>query len=187
MKRTIGGAAIFGVMIAFLLGMLQLVSWIPSAVEAGAFRAFRSIDEVRAHLPIDPIYQPVYYPRSVQWPPSLVAAQTHPYPAVVMEFQASETRETVLTITQTALSHPPLVEKIRMSTVRASASFPLKGRPAVLESGQCRGNAQCSRLTWDDGVYRLSLVMMDAPVELVRMAESMVLERRTGAAPSPAP
>jgi hypothetical protein len=185
MKRTIGGAAVFGVMIVFLLGMLQLVSWIPSAIEDGAFRAFRSIDEVRAHLPIDPIYQPVYYPRSVQWPPNLIAAQSHPYPAVVMEFQSSEERETVLTITQTALTHPPLVEKIRMSTVRASATFPLKGRPAVLESGICRGNTQCSRLTWDDGVYRLSLVMMDAPVELVRIAESMVLERKTGTDPGP--
>lgn len=175
MTRTFGGAAIFAVMIIVLLGMLQLVSWIPSAIEEGAFRRYRSIDEVRTHLSIDPIYQPVYYPRTVQWPPSLVAAQTHPYPAVVMEFRSSDMNETVLTITQTALPHPPLVEKIHMNLVRASISFPLKDRPAVLESGLCQGGEQCSKLTWDDGAYRLSLVMMDAPVELVRMAESMVL------------
>jgi hypothetical protein len=96
-----------------------------------------------------------------------------------MEFLQSTAGETGLTITQTAMSHPPLVEKIRMRVVRARISFPLKDRPAVLESGLCRENEQCSRLTWDDGSYRLTLVMMDAPVELVRIAESMILDQKT--------
>jgi len=176
MTRTLGGAVVFAIMIIVLLGMLQLVNWIPSAVQEGSFRQYRSIDEVRTHLPIDPLYQPVYYPRSVQWPPSLVAAQTQPYPAVVMEFRKSESDETALTIIQTALPYPPLTEKIRLRVTRASISFPLKGRPAVLETGLCGGNVQCSHLTWDDGTFRLSLAMTDAPVELVRIAESMVLE-----------
>jgi hypothetical protein len=177
--RTLGGMAVFAVMIVILVGLLQLVNWMPSVIQEGAFRRYTSIDEVRAHLKIDPVYQPVYYPRSIQWPPSLIAAQTHPYPAVVMEFLQSTAGETGLTITQTAMSHPPLVEKIRMRVVRARISFPLKDRPAVLESGLCRENEQCSRLTWDDGSYRLTLVMMDAPVELVRIAESMILDQKT--------
>lgn len=185
MTRTLGGAAVFAVMIVVMIGMLQLVNWIPSAVQEGSFRQYRSIDEVRSHLPIDPVYQPVYYPRSVQWPPTLVAAQTKPYPAVVMEFMNSESKETVLTIIQTALPHPPLAEKIRLSVIRANISFPLKDRPAVLESGTCRANVPCSRLTWDDGIYRLSVAMMDAPVELVRIAESMVLDRKDQPAPPP--
>lgn len=180
MTRTLGGGAVFAVMVIVLLGMLQLVNWIPSAIQDGSFRRYRTIDDVRKHLAIDPLYQPVYYPRSVQWPPSLVAAQTKPYPAVVMEFRKSDSDETALTIIQTALPHPPLSEKIRLRVTRASISFPLKGRPAMLESGLCRNNGQCSRLTWNEGAYHLSVAMTDAPVELVRIAESMILDRDRG-------
>jgi len=164
-------------MVIVLLGMLQIVNWIPSAIEGGSLRRYRTLDDVRKHLSIDPLYQPVYYPRSVQWPPSLVAAQTKPYPAVVMEFRKSDSDGTALSIIQTALPHPPLSDKIRLRVTRASTSFLLKGRPAVLESGLCRDNEQCSRLTWNDGTYHLSVAMTDAPIELVRIAESMVLDR----------
>jgi hypothetical protein len=185
MMRTFGGMAVFAVMIVILIGILQLVNWVPSAIQEGAYRRYRSVDEVRSHLKIDPIYQPVYYPRSVRWPPSLVAAQTRPYPAVIMEFLYRDREETVLTITQTAIPHAPLAEKLLLRSVRARTSFQLKGRPAMLESGLCRNDESCSRLTWDDGAFHLSLVMMESPVELVRMAESMVTAERPGTVPRP--
>lgn len=184
MTRTFTGMVVFAVMIVILIGMLRLVSWIPSAVQDGAFRRYRTVDDVRAHLKISPIYEPVYYPRSIQWPPTLVAAQTTPYPAVVMEFRTSGSADADLIITQTALPHAPLMEPGHMRTVRAKISFPLKDRPAVLESGTCGGGGECSRLTWDDGTYGLILVMNEAPVELVRMAESMVLEKKQSVAPA---
>jgi len=174
-KRTLGGLLVFTTMIAVLLGMLQVLNWIPEAVQEGAFRKYTSIDEVRAHLKIDPVYTPVYYPRSVQWPPALIAAQTRPYTAVLTEFSKSEDRnETILVITQTARSHPPLALKIRLTEVRETVQYPFKGRVAVLEVGVCRREEQCSRMVWDEGEFRLSLAMRSSPVELVRIAESII-------------
>lgn len=177
MKRTLGGLLIFVIMIAVLLGLLQVLNWIPAAVQEGAFRKYASIEEVREHLKINPVFTPVYYPRSVQWPPALIAAQTRPYTAVLTEFMKSDdNNETILTITQTARPNPPLALKLRLTEVRQTVQHPFKGRVAVLEVGVCGKEEQCCRMVWDEGEFRLSLVMRSSPVELVRIAESIVAQ-----------
>jgi len=174
-KRILGGMLVFAAMVVILTGLLQLLNWIPSAVQEGAFQRYASIDELRAHLKIGTVYTPVYYPRSVQWPPSLIAAQTRPYPAVVTEFDRSDDPgETILVITQTALPHPPVVEKLRLAVVRESVRYEFKGRTALLEVGVCRKDEQCCRMTWNEGNTGIALVMRSTPVELVRIAESMI-------------
>lgn len=176
-KKTLGGMAVFLVMIAILIGMLQLLNWIPSAVQEGAFRKYASIEELRAHLKIDPVFTPVYYPRSVQWPPSLIAAQARPYAAIVTEFAQSDAPdETILIITQTARPHHPPQEKIGLTEVRESVQYAFKDRVAVLDVGVCGDEEQCSRMSWDEGDFRISLVMKSSPVELTRIAESMILK-----------
>ena len=184
MKRILGGMLVFLTMIAILTGLLQLLNWIPSAVQDGAFQRYASIDEVRAHLKIHTVYAPVYYPRTVQWPPSLIAAQTRPYPAVVTEFvKSDDSGETILVITQTALPHPPLVEKLRLTAIRESVSYEFKGRTALLEVGVCRRDEQCCRITWNEENVGIALVMRSSPVELVRVAESMVTRSREAGHP----
>ncbi len=176
---------VFLMMIVILVGLLQLLNWIPSAIQDGAFQKYASIDEVRAHLKIATVYTPVYYPRSVRWPPSLIAAQSQPYDAVMTEFSKSDdSDQTMLVITQTALPHPPLAEKLRLSVVRETVQYPLKGRKALLEVGFCREDEQCSRMTWNEGQVGISLVMRSSPVELVKIAESMITVPRKGS-PSP--
>jgi hypothetical protein len=183
-KRILGGMFVFAMMIAILTGMLQLLNWIPSAVQDGAFQRYASIDEMRAHLKISTVYTPVYYPRSVQWPPSLIAAQTRPYPAVVTEFvKSDEPGETILVITQTALPHPPLVEKLRLTAIRESVRYEFKGRTALLEVGVCRKDEQCCRMAWNEENVRIALVMRSSPVELVRVAESMITRPREAGHP----
>jgi len=176
-KKTLGGLLVFVIMIAVLLGLLQVLNWIPAAVQEGAFRKYASIEEVRAHLKINPVYTPIYYPPSVQWPPALIAAQARPYPAVLTEFMKSDDRnETILIITQTARSHPPLALRLSLTEVRETVQYPFKGRVAVLEVGVCRKEEQCSRMVWDEGEFQLSLVMRSSPVELVRIAESIIAQ-----------
>jgi hypothetical protein len=183
-KRILGGMFVFAMMIAILTGLLQLLNWIPSAVQDGAFQRYASIDEMRAHLKISTVYTPAYYPRSVLWPPSLIAAQTRPYPAVVMEFvKSDEPGETILVITQTALPHPPLVEKLRLTAIRESVRYEFKGRTALLEVGVCRKDEQCCRMTWNEENVRIALVMRSSPVELVRVAESMITRPREAGHP----
>jgi hypothetical protein len=175
MKRTIGGIPIFGVMILILLGLLQVANWIPSAVQEGALQRYASIEEVRSRLTTAAIFSPVYYPPGVRWPPSLIAAQSRPYVAVVTEFQGRDEDSTVLVITQTARHRPPLRERIVLSTVRERVSYPFKGRTALLEAGLCRTGDRCSRISWDEGEFALELVIKDSPMELVRIAESMIV------------
>jgi len=180
-KQTLGGMLIFVMMIAVLVGILQVLNWIPSAVQDGALQKYESIDELRSHLKIGTVYAPAYFPRSVQWPPSLVAAQTRPYPAIVTEFARSDAPgETILVITQTALPHPPLAEKLLLAAVRETVRFPFKGREALLEAGVCRNDEPCSRMSWHEGAFRLSLVMRSSPAELVRIAESMIVSQPGG-------
>jgi hypothetical protein len=175
-KRTLGGMLIFGMMVVILLGALQLFNWVPSALQEGALQRYTSVDEVREHLRIGTIYLPAYYPRTVQWPPVLVAGQARPYKAVITEFARSGApEETILVISQTELPHPPLTDTIRLATVRETVRYQLKGRAAVLEVGLCRRDEQCCRVTWEEGAFRLSLSMRSSPVELERIAESMIM------------
>jgi len=175
-KRTIGGIPVFIVMIVILIGVLQLLNWIPSAVQEGAFGRFGSVEEVRAKLKISPLLMPVYYPRSIRWPPSLIAAQTRPYRGVVTEFLKSDGSETGLVITQTERNQPPLQERIRLSTLRERVTYPLKGRTAVLEVGACGSKETCSRISWDEGAFQMTLTMLASPVDLIAIAESMVTD-----------
>jgi hypothetical protein len=185
-KKMLGGFVVFAAMIAILVGLIQLINWIPSAIQEGALQEYASIEDVRARLKIGTVYAPVYYPKSVQWPPALIAAQTRPYPAVVTHFRGSETPgETILIITQTALNHPPLSNSIRLTSVRETVRYPFKGRVAVLEVGPCQKDDTCSRMTWDEAEFRITLVMRSSPAELVQMAESMIPRSSAGAPPTP--
>jgi len=175
-KRTIGGIPVFIVMIVILIGVLQLINWIPSAVQEGAFARFGSLDEVRAKLKISPLLTPVYYPRSIRWPPSLIAAQTRPYAAVITEFPRSDGEGVGLVVTQTEQGRPLLEERMRLSSLRERVEYPLKGRPAVLEVGACGGEETCSRLSWSEGAFQITLTMPSSPVELIGIAESMITD-----------
>lgn len=182
MKRTIGGIPVFAAIIAILLGVLQVVNWIPSAVQDGEFARFKSIDDAREHLKLAHLFVPVYYPRGIRWPPSLVAGQLRPYPAVVMEFPGSGGDDTALAISQTAGTHAPVHQAIVLETVLERTPLTLKGRAAVLESGVALSGERCSRLTWDEEGFRIVVATTESPAELLRIAESMLPGR--GAAPA---
>jgi len=178
-KRTLGGMIVFGAMTAVLTALLQLFNWMPSAIQDGAFQRYATIDDMREHLKNHAVYTPAYFPPSVRWPPSLIAAQTRPYPAIVMEFARSDDPgETILVITQTAVPHTPLVEKLRLTAIRESVRYEFKGRTALLEVGVCRKDEQCCRMTWNEEHNGIALIMRSAPVELVRIAESMITKQR---------
>ncbi len=174
MRRTIGGFPIFAVMILILVGLLQFTNWIPSAVQEGALQRYRSIEEVRTRLTMATIYAPVYFPRSVRWPPSLIAAQARPYVAVLAEYRGNAGDDTVLSITQTERGRPPLRDSFVLGTVRERVPYPFKGRTAILEVGLCRTGERCSRIAWDEGGFTLVVALKDTPVDLVRIAESMI-------------
>ena len=57
--------------------------------------------------------------------------------------------------------------------VAESVRYQLRGRDALLEVGVCEENIMCSRISWNEKGYRISVAMKSAPVDLIRIAESM--------------
>ncbi|MEK6700092.1 MAG: hypothetical protein AABZ10_13755 [Nitrospirota bacterium] len=173
MSKKLLSLLVFGVLITALVAALKLVNWVPSALQEGALRKYGSIDEVKAKLKITDVFAPAYYPQCFSWPPSQIAAQTRPYTAVVMEFNRKDSREACLIISQVASPHVLPEEKIKLTRVAESVRYQLRGRDALLEVGVCEENIMCSRISWNEKGYRISVAMKSAPVDLIRIAESM--------------
>lgn len=183
MREHLKGIVIFAVMALILLGALRLLSWIPEAFDPGSFRRFDTVEEARSHTKIGQIYLPAFYPPSVIWPPTLIGAQTHPYPAVITEFSGKDAAGVYLTITQTAKTHRPLKARVYLTSTREQVRYPFKGRNALLEVGACEDGSRCSRFSWEEDAYSMALIIRSAPTELVRMAESMIPREREGQTP----
>lgn len=174
MLEKVRGLIVFSVMTALVLAALRFLSWIPEVVRDGTLRRFESLEQAKAHLKIKRMFLPAFYPPSIVWPPILVAGQTSPYPALITEFSGKGTEGVYLAITQTARPRPPLRERISMASIREQVRYPFKDRTALLEVGTCAGGEACSRFRWEEGPFDISLIMKSTPMELVRMAESMI-------------
>jgi hypothetical protein len=177
MSKKLLGLIVFCAVVSSLVVALKLVNWVPSALQEGALRKYGSIDEVKAKLKITDVFAPAYYPQCFSWPPSQIAAQTSPYTAVVMEFNRKDSREACLIISQVASPHVLPEEKIKLSRVAESVRYSLRGRDALLEVGVCGGDDPCSRMTWNEKGYRISVALKSTPVDLIRIAESMTVRR----------
>jgi hypothetical protein len=175
MGRKIVGVFSFGLMVLVLAGALKVINWLPSAVQEGFIREYKDIEEVKEKLKIKDIYIPSYFPQSVKWPPSAIWAQTRPFTAIVMEFRNVENGGIELTISQVSAGARFIPDnKINIEQVRERIDYSLKGRKALLEVGACRDEERCSRISWIEGGYRITLAMESPPFELIKISESML-------------
>ncbi len=164
----------FGIGIAILVGATMAVNRVPITVQGDLLREYDSIDAVSTGLPSLPIYAPSYFPEDLRWPPSRVLAQGRPFPAVLMEFAGQKSGGPVLVICQSAGGAFPPGDKLRRSKVKERTAYSLKGRNALLEVGSCGDGARCSRVAWTEGAYRIDVTGRSAPLDLIRVAESMI-------------
>jgi hypothetical protein len=175
MRKKVIGFLSFGLIVVVLIGAMKLVDWVPSAVQSGFVEEFRSIDEVTSRLKITDIYIPSYFPQNFKWPPTVILAQTKPYTAIVMEFRDVTRGDVGLTISQVDAGARFISDdKIGMSQIREQVSYPLKGRNASLEVGADSNDEPCSRISWIEGKYRITVAMRSRPFELLKIAESML-------------
>lgn len=163
----------FAVMIAVSMVILKVANWLPLAVRSDGMRQYGSIEEVRQKLKIRDIYIPSYFPQSFSWPPSAILAQGRPFAAIVMEFRHLEKGDVALVISQAASADFRADWKIKLTQVRETLPYTLKGKNSVLTVGTCREGEPCSRISWDEGRYRMDIIAKYTPIELVRIAESM--------------
>ena len=164
----------FAIGILILVGATMAVNWIPVLVQDDLLREYDSFDAVSAGLPSLPIYVPSYFPQDLRWPPSRILAQGRPFAAVLMEFERRHSGGTALVISQSAGGEFPPDGKVRIVMVKEKTSYLLKGRDARLEVGVCGDGATCSRIAWTEGAYRMDVTGRSAPLDLIRVAESMI-------------
>jgi len=175
MGKKMTGLFSFGLMVVVLIGALKLLNWIPSAVQDGFVREFKTVDEVNSKLGIRDIYIPSYFPQNFKWPPTAICAQTRPYSAIVMEFRDVDRGGVGLTISQVEAGAPFIAgDRIGLSQIREKVIYPLKGRMASLEVGVGNNDEPCSRISWIEGKYRITVSMRSRPFDLLKIAESML-------------
>lgn len=164
----------FAIGIAILVGATMAVNWVPVVVQGDLLREYGSVDALSASLPALPVYAPSYFPQDLRWPPSRILAQGRPYPAVLMEFERRRSGGTALVISQSAGGEFRPDGKVRIVKLKEKTSYSLKGRSARLEVGACEDGATCSRIAWTEGTYRIDVTGRSVPLELIRVAESMI-------------
>ncbi len=164
----------FALTIAAIIVTLKTLNWLPLVLQKGTLRTYSSVEAVKSKLNIRDLYVPSYFPQGITWPPSEIWAQTKPYVATLMVFNRTGTGDPALVISQAASGRLPLDVRIRMLQVKESLPYSLKGRASFLEVGVCKNNEICSRISWNEGNYAMTVAMKSPPSELIKIAESMV-------------
>ena len=177
MRNKAFGALAFAAGLAILVIALKALNWIPLIAQKDLMRRYGDFEEMRTSLGIREIFVPSYFPEDFRWPPSGILAQGKPYPAVIMEFERSgegKTREVGMMIYQAARDDFSPGGPLLLSRVREQATYPLKGRSAVLEVGVGVKGEPCSRISWREKDVRITVLALLTPFELMKVAESML-------------
>ena len=61
-----------------------------------------------------------------------------------------------------------------LSRIKEQATYPLKGRSAILEVGSGVKGEPCSRISWREKDVRITVLARLTPFELMKVAESML-------------
>ena len=177
MRNKAFGALAFATGLAILVIALKALNWIPLIAQKDLMRRYGDFEEMRMSLGIREVFVPSYFPEDFRWPPSGILAQGKPYPAVIMEFERSgegKTREVGMMIYQAARDDFSPGGPLIISRIREQATYPLKGRSAILEVGSGVKGEPCSRISWREKDVRITVLALLTPFELMKVAESML-------------
>jgi hypothetical protein len=160
--------------VAVVLLLLKLFNWLPSVLENEGLKKYGSVDDVRAALKISKVYIPAYFPEYIQWPPAEIFAQRRPFPLIMMHFTHRDSKSFALSLYQVdARATIELPYKSDVLYVRKESRVDVKNRVGTLVIAVCSGRERCNRLSWEEGMYRMTLIADDTPEQLIKMAESM--------------
>ena len=177
MRNKAFGALAFAAGLAILIIALKALNWIPLIAQKDLMRRYGDFEEMQTELGIRQVFVPSYFPEDFRWPPTGILAQRKPYPAVIMEFARSgegKNREVGMMIYQAARDDFSPGGPLVLSRIREKATYPLKGRSAVLEVGVDVKGEPCSRISWREKDVRITVLALLTPFELMKVAESML-------------
>lgn len=174
MKKQLFSFFLFLTICAVVLVLIKFLNWLPLVLQTDTLRRYASIEEVKAALPDLHVFVPTYFPQTIAWPPEHLFARAKPFPWILMKFKHRDSLKEALIITQSRAGHRAEQAPGVFEEVSEKAPYPLRGRRSVLEVGLCGNGEQCCRITWNEGEYRLAVFMTSSPLELIRIAESML-------------
>lgn len=160
--------------VAVLVALLRLLNWLPQVAEKELLRKYRDLEDARAASGIHQALAPSYFPQNLSWPPSTILAQGIPFPALVMEFERIGGKETALLISQAESEAFFPAERFRFHEVKERVPYSLKGRQALLVAGVGPQGEPCAGIDWREGKYWIVVRAKTSPIELIRIAESMI-------------
>lgn len=163
----------FTVIVIIITMLISMVNWLPSMFREHTLRRYQSVEEMRSDLRIRRLLIPSYFPQTISWPPSDIAGQSSPFVATLMLFTGETGRRPLLVVTQAADEHFPADKLIPLDHISEQTDHVLQGRTARLEVGICGNDSTCSRISWKDGEYFITLTMLAPPFELLKIASSM--------------
>ena len=164
----------FFVTVAVVILLLKLLNWLPSVLENEGLKKYGSVDDVRAALKISKVYMPAYFPEHIQWPPAEIFAQRRPFPLVMMHFTHRDSKSFALSLYQVdSRAAFELPYKSDVLYVRKESRVDIKNKVGTLVIAVCSGRERCNRLSWEEGVYRITLIADDSPEQLIKMAQSV--------------
>lgn len=163
----------FTVIVMIIVILIALVNWLPSMFREHTLRRYDTIEAMKSDLRIKRLFIPSYFPQSIAWPPSDIAGQSRPFVGTIMLFRSGAGKQRILAITQATEDRFPPEELIPLTRITERAEHALPGRTALLEVGVCGNDTICSRLSWKDGEYSVTLTMHAPPFELLKIASSM--------------
>ncbi|MBF8257921.1 MAG: hypothetical protein HW377_295 [Actinobacteria bacterium] len=172
--KKLWGIFAFASAVAVLIVAMKIVNWVPSLAQPDLLKKYRNLDEVKTGLNMRDIIIPSYFPQNLKWPPSTILAQGKPFQAVVMEFEQDVTKDTSLVISQSLSENFRADGKIRLVQLKEKVNYSLKGRNVVLEVGFGSKGEMCSRVFWKEGKYWVHVMSKSPPMELLKVAESMI-------------
>jgi hypothetical protein len=174
LKKNMFSFFLFLMIVLIVFVLIKVMNWLPLTLQGETLRRYGTIEEIQAGLKIPRVYVPTYFPQTISWPPEYLFAQSKPYPWIIMKFNRSGSSEEALIITQSRSGSSADQIPGRLTTVSERVPYDLRGRASLLEVGTCMNSEPCSRISWHEGEYRLTVFMMSAPFELIGIAESML-------------
>lgn len=174
--KIIHGLLYMAVMAAGVVAFLAALNWLPSIMQRDLARRYATVEDAGRAAGYNGVLVPKYFPEGLCWPPAFIFAQKRPFKAVVLEFNESKTGRTALIVIQSSIGgdEAEKLQRVKLTDIKEQAGYRLKGRDALLQAGLCEGSTPCSRITWqEDGLYT-SVLYTSYPVELIRIANSML-------------
>jgi hypothetical protein len=168
---------LFGIMIAVTAALLNLLNWVPTALQKEGVKKYRTIEDVKAALKLNKLFLPSYFPQYLVWPPSEIYGRRKPSKMVLMHFINYDRRDVVLSIMQAESADPrPLRSRIEPDKIKRQEKTIIKGRRGELSLALCPGGEPCNSVTWDAEGYTFTIIAKDSVQELLKIAESMISE-----------